>query len=68
MFCRHFSFILLVRLFIIFIQIFIAEYKGVLYHFIKFKSLAPDAVKKCESIYDEAKHGQTIYLDKYNSK
>uniref|UniRef100_A0A2S2QKL5 Uncharacterized protein n=1 Tax=Sipha flava TaxID=143950 RepID=A0A2S2QKL5_9HEMI len=45
-----------------------SERSSVLYHFTQFKLIAPEAVKKCISINNEEKSGQTIFLDKYNSK
>lgn len=47
---------------------FLEESTGLLHDFIQLKSLAPDAVKKCQRINNEEKTGQTIYLDKYNSR
>lgn len=47
---------------------FLAERSNVLYNFAQFKLIAPEAVKKCQSINNEEKTGQTICLDKYNSR
>lgn len=44
------------------------ENSGVLYPFIQFKLLAPNTIKKCININNEEKLGQTIFLDKYNSR
>ncbi|XP_022162377.1 uncharacterized protein LOC111028140 [Myzus persicae] len=41
---------------------------GELHNFIQFKLLAPDGIKKCQNINNEEKNGQTIILDKYNSR
>lgn len=42
--------------------------EGELHNFIQFKLLAPDGIKKCQNINNEEKNGQTIILDKYNSR
>lgn len=44
------------------------ENEGELHNFIQFKLLTPDGIKKCENINNEEKNGQTIILDKYNSR
>jgi len=44
------------------------DHVGELHNFIQFKLLAPDGIKKCQSINSEEKNGQTILLDKYNSR
>jgi len=44
------------------------ENVGELHDFIQFKLRAPDGIKKCQNIINEEKNGQTIILDKYNSR
>ncbi|XP_050056952.1 uncharacterized protein LOC114131331 [Aphis gossypii] len=39
-----------------------------LHNFIQFKLLSLEGIKKCQTINNEEKNGQTIILDKYNSR
>lgn len=39
-----------------------------LHNFVQFKLLSPEGIKKCQIINNEEKNGQTIILDKYNSR
>ncbi|KAF0750574.1 Uncharacterized protein FWK35_00018864 [Aphis craccivora] len=39
-----------------------------LHNFTQFKLLTTEGIKKCQNINNEEKNGQTIILDKYNSR